>query len=58
MDLITVRELLGHSTVKVTERYTHPNQILKKDAAEILAQKLPKKPEKSGNLAHREKEEN
>ena len=48
MDLITVKELLGHSTVKITERYTYPNQSLKKEAVELLA----KKPEKSDDLAH------
>jgi hypothetical protein len=29
-------ELLGHSSVKVTERYTHPNQALKREAVELL----------------------
>jgi len=48
VDLITVKELLGHSTVKITERYTHPNQSLKKEVVELLA----KKPEKSDDLAH------
>jgi len=48
VDLITVKELLGHSTVKITERYTHPNQKLKEKAVELLA----KKPEKSDDLAH------
>lgn len=48
VDLITVKELLGHSTVKITERYTHPNQSLKKEAVELLA----KKPGKSDILAH------
>ncbi len=48
VDLITVKELLGHSTVKITERYTHPNQSIKKEAVELLA----KKSEKSDDLAH------
>ena len=48
VDLITVKELLGHSTVKITERYTHPNQSLKKEAVELLA----KKPGKSDDMAH------
>jgi hypothetical protein len=36
VDLITVKDLLGHSTVKVTERYTHPNKSLKRKAVESL----------------------
>jgi integrase len=48
VDIITVKELLGHSTVKITERYTHPNQKLKEKAVELLA----KRPEKSDDLAH------
>ena len=30
------KELLGHSSVKVTERYTHPNHALKREAVELL----------------------
>jgi site-specific recombinase XerD len=52
VDLITVKDLLGHSTVKVTERYTHPNKSLKRKAVESLVQD----PEKAGKtveiLAH------
>jgi excisionase family DNA binding protein len=36
VDIITIKELLGHSSVKVTERYTHPNHALKRDAVELL----------------------
>jgi len=36
VDLITVKELLGHSTVRITERYTHPNQDRKRAAVELL----------------------
>ena len=39
VDLITVKELLGHSTVKTTERYTHVNQEQKRKAVESLASK-------------------
>jgi hypothetical protein len=37
-----MKELLGHSTVKMTERYTHPNQEQKKRAVELLVQKSEK----------------
>ena len=36
VDLITVKDLLGHHSVKVTERYTHTNAEQKKKAVEIL----------------------
>lgn len=36
VDLITVKDLLGHHSVKVTERYTHSNAEQKKKAVEIL----------------------
>ena len=53
VDLITVKELLGHSTVRVTERYTHPNQEQKKRAVEILAQKPSERAKITDELAHR-----
>jgi len=43
-DLITVKELLGHSTVKMTERYTHSNQTQKKNAVELLVTRARKAP--------------
>ena len=52
VDLITVRDLLGHSTVKVTERYTHSNQELKKEAVEVLVGKPKKQLKESTILAH------
>jgi len=39
VDLITVKDLLGHSTVKVTERYTHSNMNQKRKAVETLVKK-------------------
>jgi len=38
VDLITVKELLGHSSVEITQRYTHPNQDLKKKAVSALVE--------------------
>jgi integrase len=42
VDLITVKDLLGHSTVKVTERYTHSTPDSKRIAVETLAARLQK----------------
>ncbi len=45
-------ELLGHSSVTITQRYTHSNQKQKKAAVELLAEKKPQSPKKRGNLLH------
>ncbi len=39
VDLITIKELLGHHSVRITERYTHSNSEQKKSAVERLASK-------------------
>ena len=39
VDLITVKDLLRHYSVKTTERYTHSNQEQKKKAVELLSSK-------------------
>jgi len=49
VDIITVKDLLGHSTVKITERYTHSNRNQKRNAVELLSGKKPKNRE---NLLH------
>ncbi len=36
VNLITVKELLGHSSVEITQRYTHPAEALKKAAVAAL----------------------
>ncbi len=36
VNLITVKDLLGHSSVEITQRYTHPNEALKKEAVAAL----------------------
>jgi excisionase family DNA binding protein len=40
-DIIRVKELLGHSTVRVTERYLHSNRDERKRVVELLCQKPP-----------------
>ena len=37
VDLITVKELLGHHSVRITERYTHSKAEQKRRAVEKLA---------------------
>ena len=36
VDIVTVSELLGHSTIKMTMRYSHPTPVHKRNAVEIL----------------------
>ena len=36
VDIITVKNLLGHSSVTITERYTHSSQKQSKEAVERL----------------------
>jgi integrase len=36
VDIITVRDLLGHYSVEVTQRYTHSNASQKRQAVETL----------------------
>ena len=51
-DLITVKELLGHSSVKITERYTHSQSEQKKSAVALLAVKSSEKASSEENLLH------
>jgi excisionase family DNA binding protein len=44
-DIITVKDLLGHSSVRMTERYTHSNSELKKKAVDKLADQTLRKPQ-------------
>lgn len=41
-DIVTVKELLGHSTVTVTMRYAHTNMDSKRDAVQNLTSKCDK----------------
>ncbi len=52
VDLIRVKEILGHSTVKITERYTHSNREERKKAVELLCQKPSQRDQKRYNLLH------
>jgi integrase len=49
-DIITVKELLGHFSVRVTQRYTHPSQAQKRRAVDLLAVKPAKEAENRGDL--------
>ncbi len=52
VDLITVKELFGHSSVKVTERYTHSHKEQKERAVELLVKRQHEKTLKRDNLLH------
>jgi hypothetical protein len=45
VDLITVKEILGHSSVTITKRYTHTLQEQKQRAVDLLAGAEPIKNE-------------
>ena len=51
-DLITVKELLGHSSVKITERYTHSQGEQKKFAVSLLTVRGVEKADSEENLLH------
>jgi len=52
VDVNTVKEILGHSSITVTERYTHSNREQKEKAVELLVAKPGKKGEKEEKLLH------
>jgi integrase len=49
-DIITVKELLGHSSVTITERYTHSFREQKMKAVELLVE--GGEAQRGGNLLH------
>lgn len=51
VDIITIKELLGHSSVTITERYTHPNHGLKRVAVDLLARNSGESSEGTESLA-------
>lgn len=52
VDLIQVKEILGHSTVKIMERYTHTNRDERKKAVELLCEFQLITEKKLQNLLH------
>jgi excisionase family DNA binding protein len=51
-DIITVKELLGHSSVTITERYTHSFREQKKKAVELLVEIPLIEAQKEESLLH------
>jgi len=51
-DIISVKELLGHFSVRLTQRYTHPSQDQKRRAVDLLACAQSSDPEKREPLLH------
>jgi integrase len=37
IDLVTVKEILGHATIQMTMRYAHPTSANKRHAVEVLS---------------------
>ena len=40
IDLITIKDLLGHGSVRITEKYAHSNQEQKRKAVAVLGEKV------------------
>jgi len=51
-DVATVWDILGHSSIKVTDRYTHSNLDRMKKAVRLLAEKQAETPENGAGLLH------
>jgi excisionase family DNA binding protein len=52
IDIETVRSILGHYSITVTQRYVHSNDESKKKAVDLLAENAQKEPQNGGNLLH------
>ena len=50
IDLVTVKEILGHATIQMTMRYAHPTPENKRHAVEVLS-KLFEQPPAEANRA-------
>jgi integrase len=55
-DIITVKELLGHSKISTTQRYTHTGDERKRKAVESLSEPKKKGGTSDTRLTHGEKE--
>lgn len=53
VDIIRVKDFLGHTSVKTTERYTHSSREERKEAIELLCQNPSKTVQRWENLLHR-----
>ena len=53
VDIETVKSLLGHFSIVVTQRYIHSNEEAQKKAVEVLAPKPKETAPKEENLLHR-----
>ena len=42
-DIVTIKNILGHSSLKTTDRYTHIEDSEKQETADILSDSLFKK---------------
>jgi hypothetical protein len=52
VDIVRVKELLGHSTIRITERYIRANREERKKAVKLLCEKRPKEAEMPANLLY------
>lgn len=52
VDLNTIRELLGHGSIRMTQRYLHSNQALKRNAVESLVEKDGDSGKQGADLLH------
>ena len=52
VDVETIRSILGHSTISVTQRYMHSNSAQKKAAVDLLNEETANKVDKKENLLH------
>ena len=52
VDLNTIRELLGHGSIRMTQRYLHSNQALKRNAVESIVEKAGDSSKEGASLLH------
>ena len=54
IDLATVKEILGHSTIQMTMKYAHPTPENKRKAVNVLASIFEPEIEKQGTIQTQE----